>query len=605
MNNGQILSPEFVIFVCNLFYYLKRYIHNIFSGHRAILAVALCFFVVCIMVGAKPAKKRGRPKKTVTDTRVYLQNAKELNYDMYGKHPDAQFLRGNVSFLHKGARLTCDSALYYQQTNSFEAFGHVKMRQGDTLTLTSDYAYYDGNDEMCEVRRNVVLTHRKMKLYCDSLNYDRMYSVGYFFEGGKLIDGETTLTSDWGQYGTADRQAVFYYNVHLKNKTSVTEGDTLYYDTRTSRAHIVGPSKITTKDDVIYTDDGYYNSRTDMTQLVGRSTINRKDGKTIVGDSLNHNAKTGISEGFGNVVFTDTVNKTGFLGNYITYDEKTGYGHATNDAIAIDYSQGDTLYAHGDTLRLYSYNLDTDSVYRIVIGSPHVRVYRKDIQAVCDSMVMDSRDSVVYMYKDPILWSDGRQVFGEEVRAYMADSTIRFAHIIGQAFSIEMMADSVHYNQVSSKEMKSWFTDGKLRLNQAEGNVLTVYYAEDSSDSTLIGLNYMETDTLRMFIDDNRKMEKIWACKHNGTLYPISQIPPDKYRLPNFEWFDYIRPLSKDDILEWRPKKGGSELKPEKRRDAPLQHLNNAPQPVSPPAENPSEGELEQQQTNGQDTATS
>lgn len=565
---------------------MKRYIHNTFSGHRAILAITLCLFVVCAVIGARQPVKRGRAKKKVTDTRVYLQYAKELTYDIYGKHPDAQFLRGNVSFLHKGAHLTCDSALYYQQTNSFEAFGHVKMRQGDTLTLTSDYAYYDGNDEMCEVRRNVVLTHRKMKLYCDSLNYDRLYSVGYFFEGGKLIDGATTLTSDWGQYNTSDRMAVFYYNVHLKNKTSVTEGDTLYYDTRTSRAHVVGPSKITTKDDVILTEDGYFNTRTDMTELFGRSTINRNDGRVITGDSLNHNSTTGISEGFGHVEYTDTANKSAFRGNYIMYNEKTGYGYATKDAIAIDYSQGDTLYAHADTMRIFTYNIDTDSVYRIVIGSPHVRAFRTDLQAVCDSMVIDSRDSVMYMYKDPILWSDGRQVFGEEIRAYMADSTIRFSHIIGQAFSVEQL-DSVHYNQVSSKEMKSWFENGQLRLNQAEGSVVTAYYAIDTADSAMIGMNYMETDTMRMYMDDNRRMERIWACKHNGTMYPITQIPPDRLRLPKFAWFDYIRPVSKDDILEWRPKAGGSELKHEKRRDAPLQHLNSS----QPPSGTSLEGE--------------
>ncbi len=533
------------------------------------MLIALCFFVIGAIVGASGPKKRGRAKKNSTDTRVYLQHANEFSYDMYGKHPDAQFVKGNVSFLHKGIVLTCDSALYFQQTNSFEAFGHVKMRQGDTLTLTSDYAYYDGNDEMAEVRHNVILTHRKTKLYCDSLNYDRIYSIGYFFEGGKLVDGETTLTSDWGQYSTADKQAVFYYDVHLKNKTSITEGDTLYYDTRTSRAHVVGPSKITTKEDVIITEDGYYNSKSDQMELYSRSTINRNDGKVITADSLQHNSNTGISECFGNVEFDDSINKSAFRGDYVYYDENKGYGLATKRAIAMDYSQGDTLYLHGDTMRLFTYNINTDSVYRIMQCSPHVRAYRKDVQAVCDSMVMLSRDSVLIMYKDPILWSDGRQIVGEEIRAYMADSTIRFAHVIGQAFSIEQMPDTIHYNQISSKEMKTYFTDGRLRLNQAEGNVLTLYYAEDSADSTLIGLNYLETDTMRMYFTPARKMDKIWACKHNGVMYPISQIPPDKYFLPGFAWFDYVRPLSKDDILEWRPKKEGMELKKEKRRQAP------------------------------------
>ena len=537
------------------------------------MLIALCFFVIGAIIGAGGPVKRGRVKKKTTDTRVYLQHANEFTYDMFGKHPDAQFVKGNVSFLHKGITLTCDSALYFQQTNSFEAFGHVKMKQGDTLTLTSDYAYYDGNDEMAEVRRNVVLTHRKTKLYCDSLNYDRIYSIGYFFEGGKLVDGETTLTSDWGQYSTADKQAIFYYDVRLKNKTSTTESDTLYYDTRTSMAHVVGPSKITTKEDIINTEDGYYDSRNDRTELYSRSTINRKDGKVITADSLQHNSKTGISECFGNVEFDDTLNKSGFRGNYVYYDENKGYGVATRRAVAIDYSQGDTLYLHGDTMRLFTYNINTDSVYRIVQCSPHVRAYRKDVQAVCDSMVMLSRDSVLIMYKDPILWNDGRQIVGEEIRAYMADSTIRFAHVIGQAFSIEQMPDTVHYNQISSKEMKTYFTEGRLRLNQAEGNVLTLYYAEDSADSSLIGLNYLETDTMRMYFTPERKMEKIWACKHNGVMYPISQIPPDKYFLPGFAWFDYVRPLSKDDIFEWRPKKGGTELKKERRRQAPLNSI--------------------------------
>lgn len=546
--------------------------------HRTVFMTVLCFFVVCWIAGAKGPQKRGRAKKTTPDTKVYLEHADELSYDIYGSHPDAQFVKGNVSFLHKGARLTCDSALYYQSTNSFEAFSNVRMKQGDTLTLTADYAYYDGNDEMCEVRRNVILTHRKSKLYCDSLNYDRIYSVGYFFEGGRLIDGETKLTSDWGQYSTAEKEAVFYYNVNLTSKNSVTRGDTLYYDTQTSTAHVVGPSTITTKQDVIITDNGYYNSKTDKTELFSRSTVKRKGGKTITADSLFHDSQKGISEGFSGVVFKDTANKTMFLGDYVYYDENKGYGYATKNAVAADYSQGDTLYAHGDTMKLITYNIDTDSVYRKVFAYPHVRIFRRDLQAVCDSMVMNSLDSTLIMYKDPIMWSEGRQVLGEEIRIFMADSTIRFAHVIGQAFSIEKIdSDSIHYNQISSKEMMSWFTDGKLRKNEAQGNVKTVFYMLDDADSTLIALNYLETDTMRLFLTPERKMEKIMTVKHEGTMYPISQIPPEKYRLPNFAWFGYVRPKDKDDIFVWIPKAGGTNLKKERRREAPVQTLNKKP----------------------------
>jgi DNA repair protein RecN (Recombination protein N) len=36
-----------------------------------------------------------------------------------------------------------------------------------------------------------------------------------------------------------------------------------------------------------------------------------------------------------------------------------------------------------------------------------------------------------------------------------------------------------------------------------------------------------------------------------------------------FNWFDYVRPISKEDIFNWRPKKEGTELKIQKRREAP------------------------------------
>ena len=165
-----------------------------FGGHRIIFVVILCLFGLCAM--SKGPKKHKRRK--TTDERVYLIHADVLHYDQYGSTaPGAQVLNGNVKFRHKGATLSCDSAFYYEKENSFEAYGHVRMTQGDTLTLTSEEAYYDGNDQMAEARYNVVLKHRGTTLYTDSLNFDRLYNVGYFFEGGRLVDGTTNLTSDW------------------------------------------------------------------------------------------------------------------------------------------------------------------------------------------------------------------------------------------------------------------------------------------------------------------------------------------------------------------------------------------------------------------------
>ena len=543
---------------------ISRYL----SGHRIQLAVVLCLFGLCVAQSRKVAKGRHRPK---TDERVYLKHADMLRFNQYGEHAGAQILNGNVAFLHKGALLTCDSAYFYQESNSFKAFGHVKMRQGDTLSLTSDYAFYDGDNQMAEARHNVLLRHRGTKLYTDSLNYERLSNIGYFFEGGKMVDRNNVLVSDWGEYDTETRKAVFNYNVNLRNPKFTLTTDTLHYDTRTSLANIVGPSVIRSKESVIHTSDGYYNTNTGRARLYGRSTMSNK-GKEITGDSLFYDEKRGISQGYRNVIYKDTQKKNELHCNYLWYNEKNGFAFATENPVMMEYSQKDTLFVHSDTIKVITYHLNTDSVYRTAHCYNKVRAFRNDVQAVCDSLVYNTKDSCMTMYRDPIAWSGDRQLLGEEIQVFMKDSTIDRAHIINQALTAELMPDKDHYQQLSSKEMFAYFTKGQITQTEAIGNVRSIYYPVDDKDSTLMGLVYIETDTMKMFMRD-RQLQKIWTSKTDGTWYPMTQIPPERYKLDGFTWFDYIRPINKDDIYEWRGKKDGTQLKNITRHAAPLQHI--------------------------------
>ena len=552
--------------------------HNI-SGYRWALFAILCLFGLSLL--AQSSSRRGktgrgrqkaRTERKQDPKRVYLVHADVLHYDQY-VNPDAQILNGKVHFTHNGAKLLCDSAYFYEASNSFEAFGNVKMYQGDTLSLFSDYAYYDGNDEMAIARHNVILKHRKSTLYTDSLNYDRLYNVGYFFEGGKLVDNTSTLTSDWGEYHTDSHQALFNYDVQLKNNKFFLTSDTLFYNTDSHLAHVTGPSNITSKTSRIYTEDGYYNTETEKSELFGRSVM-KDEGKTMVGDSVYYDSKTGISEAFNNVIYTDSINKNMLTGDYCYYDDEKGYAMATKKAVAIDFSQKDTLYMHADTFKIFTFNINTDSVYRKIHAYNKVRAYRVDAQAVCDSLVYNSKDSCMTMYKDPILWNQNQQLLGEEIYIFMKDSTINKVHVLGQALSVEQLNDSIHFNQCSSKEMFAYFENGEISQGHAKDNVLIVYYPIDDSDSTIIGLNYTETTEMRMFLE-NRKMKRIWMPKAEGVLYPLTQVPPDKYFLPTYAWFDYVRPLNKEDIFNWRGKKEGTELKEEKKRKAPKRTIVN------------------------------
>jgi lipopolysaccharide assembly outer membrane protein LptD (OstA) len=507
--------------------------------------------------------------KPEPEERIILKHADNLRFNE-NEMQSAQRLSGNVVLIHKGMTMFCDSAMLYEQSQTFDAFGHVKIVQGDTLTLTGDRLHYDGETLIAEMRFNVIMTHRDQKLYTDSLYYDRLYNMGYYEEGGKLIDGKNQLTSDWGEYHTDTRQATFNYNVELINDRFKLITDTLHYDTQTKWAEVVGASNIYSNADTLYTEHGFYNSDNEQVKLYKRSKAYGRN-RIMEGDTVYYDKKTGVMEAFQNVSCLDEKNKNLLTGDYAWYNELTGEAIATKNALARDFSQGkDTLYFHADTLHMYSYNLETDSAYRVLHAYFHARAYREDVQAVADSMVFHSAQKKITLFRDPIAWSDQRQIVGEEINVYLNDSTIDSVYVDRQALMIEKL-DSTHFNQVGAQQMRTYFVKGEVSENRAVGNVMVVNYPLEK-DSTIIYQNYVETAEARMFMKD-RKLKKIWAPASHGFFYPIGMAPAERTRLEGFAWFDYIRPISPDDVFKWRGKKAGTALKPSIRREAPLQNL--------------------------------
>ena len=507
--------------------------------------------------------------KPEPEERIILKHADNLRFNE-NEMQSAQRLSGNVVLIHKGMTMFCDSAMLYEQSQTFDAFGHVKIVQGDTLTLTGDRLHYDGETLIAEMRFNVIMTHRNQKLYTDSLYYDRLYNMGYYEEGGKLIDGKNQLTSDWGEYHTDTRQATFNYNVELINDRFKLITDTLHYDTQTKWAEVVGASNIYSNADTLYTEHGFYNSDNEQVKLYKRSKAYGRN-RIMEGDTVYYDKNTGVMEAFQNVSCLDEKNKNLLTGDYAWYNELTGEAIATKNALARDFSQGkDTLYFHADTLHMYSYNLETDSAYRVLHAYFHARAYREDVQAVADSMVFHSAQKKITLFRDPIAWSDQRQIVGEEINVYLNDSTIDSVYVDRQALMIEKL-DSTHFNQVGAQQMRTYFVKGEVSENRAVGNVMVVNYPLEK-DSTIIYQNYVETAEARMFMKD-RKLKKIWAPASHGFFYPIGMAPAERTRLEGFAWFDYIRPISPDDVFKWRGKKAGTALKPSIRREAPLQNL--------------------------------
>lgn len=534
---------------------------NTCHTRRAVLATLLLSVVSVLFVW-------GREED---DNPLYLEHTDILYADDF-RFPGASVLVGNVRFRHGGMTLTCDSAMYYQARQDFDAYGNVYMWQGDTLSLTCDEMYYIGEKQLAKARYNVVLTHRSSELTTDSLDYDRVLSLGYFLHDGTMVDGDNTLVSDYGEYSTATHDAVFFYNVLLTNPKFTLQNDTLYYNTDNKIANAEGPTYIDHGHNHVYTEHGFYYTDVDQMILLNRSQL-YNDDREITADSMFYDNVERWGEAWGDVVYISIKDKNMYTGDYVYSNDSTGYSMSTLKARAIDYSQRDSLYLHADTFKVYTYNIRTDSVYRVLHGYPHMRAYRNDMQAVCDSMVFDGRDSTLHLYKDPVLWQSNQQVLGEEIIVFMNDSTMDSVQVNRQALTVERL-DSVHYNQVAGNEMHLYFREGKIHQTYVDRNVHINYYPFDD-DSLMIGMNYTQTSEMRIYFTDEQKVEHIWMPAAEGTLYPIPMIPPNKLYIENFAWLDYMRPKDKDDIFNWMPKKAESVLKEKVRHQPPMQKLEN------------------------------
>lgn len=540
---------------------------NINEGHKVLTGI-LCLLAIFTLNGVwnsfLSAQEKNMPGKLQLNTpnsnttnitpqvpkadrfqknKVFLEYADKLIADEK-MTPDFQVLKGNVKFRKEGMWMYCDSAYFYEKTNSLDAFGNVKMEQGDTLFVYADVLYYSGIDEVAQLRYNVRLENRDVTLFTDSLDYDMADNLGYYFEGGKIVDSQNELSSVYGQYEPDTKNAEFLFDVELVNEKYVMSTDTLHYNTNSKIADIVGYTTIVSDSNIIYTNKGWYNTQEEKATLYNRSLIVGKNNEKLTGDTVFYDRNKGYGEAFGRMELSDSVHSTILDGDYGYHNEKEHRSYATKRARAREFSQKDTLYLHGDTIRTY---LDNDSL-RVLVACPNVRFYRLDVQGVCDSMAMEERDSILNMFKHPVIWSDARQIFGNTIHIHFNDSTVDYALLPNSAFVAEHLGE-IYYNQLAGKKMKAYFESGEMRRLEVDGNVL-VGMLPMENDSTYNKFFTTESSYLTVWLKPKQQIEevKMWP-EVTGKGIPLYKIKKSQLYLPGFKWYGAIRPKNPDDIF--------------------------------------------------------
>ena len=534
--------------------------------------------------GMSPMMQSPRPAKA--GTRIILEHADLLTYDA-ALQPGVQRLKGGVVLRHGNATMTCDSAYLNEDDQIFEAFGEVHMVQGDTVHMYSRYLYYDGVSKLARLRHNVHLANKTTDLYTDSLDYDRIADIAYYFEGGTITDAQNTLTSDYGQFIPATNDAEFRYNVKLVNDKTTMTTEHLFYNTHTRISSYEGQTLIQSDSGQIVSQRGIYDVGRDVGILLDRSEVT-SGAKTLIGDSIYYDGISKFGEAFGRMELSDTAQKAILYGDYGYFDDKRNYAFATSRAHAEEYSQKDTLYVSADTLELISLpipdrlRLDSlravaaqegkakpDTMQRYLRGYRNVRVFRRDAQAVADSLSYISMDSTLSLYGKPILWSEERQLSGDTTHFYFRGKKLDYVDVLGKALVVEYIDSVDYYNQMSGDSLRAYVQDSTVREILVSGKVESIYYMKEEGTNDYNGLNRMTSSTMHVLLDSGKVKKSIWRGPVEGKAYPLEMASgPEVNRLPLFQWAADRRPMRKEDITTV-----GDSLPPREQHSRPLSDL--------------------------------
>ena len=486
---------------------------------------------------------------------IEILNANTLEYDeSLGKK--AKRLIGDVQFKHENALMFCDSAYFYSETNSMDAFSNVRIVQGDSLKLFGDSLYYNGTTRKALLRGNIKLLNKDITLTTSYLDYDRTLNMAYYYGGGKVVSQKenNTLVSQLGYYYAHTKTFHFKKEVVVTNPDYVMKSDTLQYGSNSKIVYFLGPTTITSKEDYIYCENGWYNTHQNTSKFFKNSYL-YSDHKIITGDTLYYERETGYGNIQCNGTINDTLENVILQGDLIHLYQNKDSVMITQEALMMQLFEKDTLFLHADTFFVSSQFIPNDTVptqmdtIRNMFAHHHVKFFKSDMQGKTDSLVYNFTDSTVNFFHDPIIWSQENQLTSDFTYLQMKDGTIDAIYLNNNAFIISK-ADSLfdHFNQIKGDNIIGYFTDKDLTKIRVIDNAKTIYYARDD-EGKYIGVNKAEGTHMLVFLDDNELSSLTFIEDPEAILYPIKEPSPKDVILKGFNWRIIERPKNRFDIF--------------------------------------------------------
>jgi len=543
--------------------------------------------------------------------KIEFINADVMEYDQ-SLGVDAMRLIGRVMMRHGDATMYADSAYRYMDRDAFVAFGQIHIEQGDSVDLYGDSLTYDGATGLAVLKGRVRMIDPQVNMESKSLTYDVKNNTGFYDDSATTRSREgNILKSRKGTYYADRKEFVFTRNVTIESKDYTVFSDTMTYNTETEVSYFHGPTRIVSDENVITCKQGWYDTKKDICSFSKRAKITTPD-QEIEADSLYYERNSGFGLGFNNVRLRDSTQNIEVRGNYSVTRKNIDSYMVTDSVTLIMGMDADSLFLSADSL----FSVGDSLCGRILRAYHRVKFYKTDMQGVCDSLVYFESDSLLQMYRKPILWNEENQLTARFMQIYMRSKRVDILDMIDAALIISK-EDTIKFNQIAGKNMRAYFGASSLRKVDVKGRGETIYYPKEeeesppprtlnikttempgdsllSADSPVvpesrdslagvvpkvmqpgkdslasagvdsllkprppkpvqyIGANKVASEDITIHLDSGKVDRIVFKVKPAGNLSPFESVDLKEYKLPGFAWWEHLRPLTLLDIYSPR-----------------------------------------------------
>ena len=233
-------------------------------------------------------------------------------------------------------------------------------------------------------------------------------------------------------------------------------------------------------------------------------------------------------------------------GDYGKYWKADGLTKVYGNALMKKVFANDTLYLSADTLISIEDSIPSNER---LLAFNQVRIFKPDLQGRADSLSYRTADSLIYLYRDPVLWNGTNQMVADTINILIAEGRVSKMYMDTKAFVTSETAES-YYNQVKGRHMIAHFKKGLLHQVDVHGNGESIYF-ELESDTLVLAMNSVICSDMKLLFQEQNITDIVFYSP-DGSFIPFHEIQPASTKLEDFNWRPGERP-TRQSVLRMQP----------------------------------------------------